>query len=137
MQPHPHEDITIKGHLRLLVLRLLEEKEMSGYDLMKAIGKKLGRKPSAGSMYPLLEELKDSGLLIAKEVGKSKKYVLTKEGRSGLCTVLDGKESCFRQVISSVRMYCLFSGEKESECTKKLAEYFDREKKEHKQQVVK
>ena len=135
MQPHPHEDITIKGHLRLLVLRLLEEKEMSGYDLMKAIGKKLGRKPSAGSMYPLLEELKASGLLIAKEAGKSKNYFLTKEGRSELDTVVDGN-ACFRQVISSVRMYCLFSGEKESECTKKLAEYFDREKKEHKQQAV-
>ena len=135
MQPHPHEDITIKGHLRLLVLHLLEEKEMSGYDLMKTIGKKLGRKPSAGSMYPLLEELKSSGVLIAKEAGKSKKYSLTKEGHSELSAVVDGN-ACFRQVISSVRMYCLFSGEKESECTKKLADYFDKEKKEHKQQVV-
>jgi DNA-binding PadR family transcriptional regulator len=126
--PH-HEDIIIKGHLRLLVLRLLEEKEMSGYDLMKSIGKKLGKKPSAGSMYPLLEELKASSLLSVKESGKSKKYLLTKEGRSELSKMGDGS-ACFNQVLSSVRLYCLFSGESESELSKKLAEFFEKERKE-------
>jgi DNA-binding PadR family transcriptional regulator len=125
--PH-HEDITLKGHLRLLVLRLLGEQEMSGYALMKAIGKRMGRKPSAGSMYPLLEELKASGLVSSKEEGKSKLYLLTKEGRSELGSL--GKDACFNQVLSSVRMYCLFSGENEPECARRLAEFFDKEKKE-------
>lgn len=112
----------------MLVLRLLENKEMSGYNLMKYIGQSMGRKPSAGSMYPLLEELKNSGLINSKESGKSKIYFLAKEGKNELSKTQDNKDECFRQVVSSVKMYCMFSGEKESECSKKLVDYFEKER---------
>jgi DNA-binding PadR family transcriptional regulator len=74
-----------KGYLRSQVLKLLNEKPMSGAEIMREIEDKTDMrwKPSPGSVYPLLSWLLDSGYtreLSDSEVGV-RRYELTKEGK--------------------------------------------------------
>jgi DNA-binding PadR family transcriptional regulator len=77
-----------KGFLRYYVLRLLNEKPMSGSEIMSEIEKRTdGRwKPSPGSIYPLIAWLQDNGY--AKEVSDQeagiKRYILTDQGKAFL-----------------------------------------------------
>ena len=52
-----------RGILRLLILKLIEEKPRHGYDLIKAIEERLGGMyaPSPGVVYPTLTLLEDMG----------------------------------------------------------------------------
>jgi DNA-binding PadR family transcriptional regulator len=74
-----------KGYLRSQVLRLLNEKPMSGAEIIRELEDKTGMwwKPSPGSVYPLLSWLLDSGFtreLSDSEAGV-RRYELTDEGR--------------------------------------------------------
>jgi DNA-binding PadR family transcriptional regulator len=77
-----------KGFLRYYVLRLLNEKPMSGSEIMSEIEKRTGRhwKPSPGSIYPLLAWLQEKGYsteLQQQEPGV-KRYALTEQGKKFL-----------------------------------------------------
>ena len=75
-----------KGFLRFYVLRLLNEKPMSGSEIMNEIEERtFGRwKPSPGSIYPLIAWLQDKGYtkeVPGQEAG-TKRYTLTDEGKA-------------------------------------------------------
>jgi len=77
-----------KGFLRYQVLKLLNEKPMSGSELMSEIEKQTNShwKPSPGSIYPLLAWLQDKGYIKeadGQEAGV-KRYALTDSGKSFL-----------------------------------------------------
>lgn len=77
-----------KGFLRYQVLKLLNEKPMSGSEIMSEIEKETnGRwRPSPGSIYPLLAWLQDKSYIKEapeKEAG-TKRYALTDQGKSFL-----------------------------------------------------
>ena len=80
-------DMIPKGFLRYHVLEALNEKPMSGSELIEQIQKNSsGRwKPSPGSIYPLLAFLEDSAYVkeLPKENGV-KRYQLTESGQSFL-----------------------------------------------------
>jgi DNA-binding PadR family transcriptional regulator len=97
--PHPHHAHHFspwmrhmasvpKGFLRYTVLKLLDEKPLSGSEIMNEIEIKTeGRwKPSPGSIYPLLAWLQDKGYTkeaLDQKLGM-KRYTLTDEGRTYL-----------------------------------------------------
>ncbi|MGC9385283.1 MAG: PadR family transcriptional regulator, partial [Kosmotogaceae bacterium] len=62
----------IRGHLKVMVLKGLSEKRMTGYSLMKYIDEKIGVKPSPGSMYPLLKDLEKEDLIRSKKIDNKK-----------------------------------------------------------------
>ena len=77
-----------KGFLRYYVLRLLNEKPMSGSEIMSEIEKRTDGhwKPSPGSIYPLLSWLQEKGHsteVLQQEQGV-KRYKLTEQGKSFL-----------------------------------------------------
>lgn len=77
-----------KGFLRYNVLRLLNEKPMSGSEIMNEVEKQTDGhwKPSPGSIYPLLAWLQDKGYTKEapeKEAG-IKRYTLTDQGKAFL-----------------------------------------------------
>jgi len=58
----------IKGGLKLIVLKILNEKDFTGYGLIKEIEDQTGFwKPSPGSMYPLMNDLLKKGLVSCKK----------------------------------------------------------------------
>jgi len=71
----------MKGFLSYLVLWSLSLKPMTGAELAKEMEKRRGTKPSPGTIYPVLKELKDKGLVTAD---KGKVYSLTKIGEKEL-----------------------------------------------------
>ncbi len=83
-----HMAMVPKGFLRYKVLRLLDEKPMSGSEIMGEIARQTeGRwKPSPGSIYPLLSWLQDKGYIkeAAEQEAGIKRYALTDQGKSFL-----------------------------------------------------
>jgi len=77
-----------KGFLRYQVLNLLNEKPMSGSEIMSEIEKQTSGcwKPSPGSIYPLLAWLQDKGYIkeAAEQEPGTKRYTLTEEGKTFL-----------------------------------------------------
>lgn len=74
-----------KGFLRYQVLELLNEKPMSGSEIMNEIEKRTNGcwKPSPGSIYPLLAWLQDNGYIreVPTEEAGVKRYILTDKGK--------------------------------------------------------
>jgi DNA-binding PadR family transcriptional regulator len=80
-----HTAMVPKGFLRYQVLEALNEKPMSGSEIMEEIQKHTGGfwKPSPGSIYPLLAWLQDNGYIkeLPTENGL-KRYELTQNGKA-------------------------------------------------------
>ncbi|AKG91378.1 transcriptional regulator, PadR family [Geoglobus ahangari] len=74
----------LKGILKILILKELEKESLSGLELIDRIEKKTAKRPSPGSVYPLLKELQSAGFLEVRAVGKSKVYSLSELGRRAL-----------------------------------------------------
>jgi len=72
-----------QGILKLLILKELEKSDATGYELIQKIGTKM-KKPSPGSVYPLLKELTDKGFLDVRAEGNKKMYSLSEKGKAVL-----------------------------------------------------
>jgi len=78
---------TLKSSIELLILLTIEkEKEIHGFELIKKLDKFQGWKPQAGTVYPILERLKNRGLLekIEASEGSTRKKALYKLTEKGL-----------------------------------------------------
>lgn len=77
----------IQGSLTMLILRLLEEKDMYGYEMIETLRGKSNNvfELKAGSLYPLLHSLEEKNFVSAYEddsSGKTRKYYhLSGEGK--------------------------------------------------------
>ena len=77
----------LTGSSTMLVLKLLSEKDMYGYEMIDTLRKKSQNvfEFKAGTLYPLLHSLEEKGILKVYEqeyLGKTRKYYsITKEGR--------------------------------------------------------
>ena len=80
----------ISGSTSMLLLRLLEEKDMYGYEMIETLEKKSKNvfTLKAGTLYPLLHSLEEKNFLTCYENevgGKVRKYYsITKEGKKYL-----------------------------------------------------
>lgn len=106
----------IRGHLKIIVLKALEEGEKTGYGLMKYIEEKVGSKPSSGSMYPTLEALNREGLVKIKEEGKKKIYSLTAEGKNHAKELGAEREEIINRFLEGFKMMQAITGEDTSSC---------------------
>jgi PadR family transcriptional regulator, regulatory protein PadR len=71
----------MKGYLSFLIMWILHNKSMKGSEIAREIEKRKGKKPSPGTIYPALKDLKNRGLVAVDE---HKKYSLTEEGEEKL-----------------------------------------------------
>lgn len=81
----------MRGYLRFLVLWLLHRKSLSGAQLAEEIQRRKGSKPSPGTIYPVLKDLRKMGLIQEVERnGNHRAYALTSKGKrevDAACTV--------------------------------------------------
>lgn len=81
------EKSLISGSMTMLLLKLLDEKDMYGYEMIETLRKKSNNvfELKAGTLYPLLHGLEEKGVLKSYEqdfAGKTRKYYsITKEGK--------------------------------------------------------
>ena len=82
----PIEKSLVSGSMTMLILKLLSEKDMYGYEMIDTLRQKSQNvfELKAGTLYPLLHSLEEKGLLVVYEQefgGKTIKYYsLTKQG---------------------------------------------------------
>jgi len=75
-----------QGDLKLVILRLLEEKPRHGYEIIKELEERSGGRyaPSPGIVYPTLTMLEEMGYASSVDEGGRKVYSITAEGRKYL-----------------------------------------------------
>ena len=72
----------VPGEIRLALLYLLQNQPRHGYELMKELELRSGGayKPSAGTIYPTLQQLEDEGLLLSEQKDGKRIYKITDAG---------------------------------------------------------
>jgi DNA-binding PadR family transcriptional regulator len=75
-----------RSFLRYIVLKIIKDKPIHGYDIMKTVEllSKGHWSPSAGSIYPILENLESKGFIQSKETDRRKVYSITPAGMEAL-----------------------------------------------------
>ena len=70
------------GDMKYVILKLLREKPMHGYEVMKALEEQTHGcySPSPGTVYPTLQWLEDEGLVRGNDESGKKIYATTEEG---------------------------------------------------------
>jgi DNA-binding PadR family transcriptional regulator len=74
-----------RGDVRAAILDLLDEGQpWNGYQIIQEIAARTSGvwRPSAGSVYPALQQLEDEGLIAPQGEGRRLRYTLTDEGRA-------------------------------------------------------
>jgi DNA-binding PadR family transcriptional regulator len=74
----------MRGMLSFQLLWLLSKGSMNGQELSNELGKRRGSKPTPGTIYPALKELREKGLVTMERKGRATIYTLTAEGDQGL-----------------------------------------------------
>lgn len=98
------EKSLISGSMTMLLLKLLSEKDMYGYEMIEALRRKSQNvfELKAGTLYPLLHSMEEKGLLTVYEqtvLGKIRKYYrVTEKGRG----VLEQKAKEWKEYASAV-----------------------------------
>jgi DNA-binding PadR family transcriptional regulator len=72
-----------RGNVRPLILKALTREPMHGYQVIQELEAESGGRwrPSAGSVYPTLQQLEDEGLVRSADVDGRRVYSLTDAGR--------------------------------------------------------
>jgi DNA-binding PadR family transcriptional regulator len=96
-----------RGDVRAAILDLLAEGEpWNGYQIIQEIGARTQGvwRPSAGSVYPALQQLEDETLIRAEAAGEDRRrmYTLTDEGRAYVTEHADELRASWDAVTGSV-----------------------------------
>jgi len=94
----------IKGGLKLIVLKILNDGDFTGYGLIKEIKYKTGFwKPSPGSIYPLMNDLLKKGLVICKKEKNQKIYSITKKGKAIYKKIFSKKDKMIQDLFEGIK----------------------------------
>ena len=92
------------GDARAAVLVLLDEQPMHGYQIIQEIEERSSGfwKPSPGSVYPVLQQLEDEGLVLIEQTEGRRVVSLTEAGRSYVEDNRTELEGAWNTVINPV-----------------------------------
>ena len=99
--------------LKMIVLKILSKRQLSGYDLMKEIEEASGKKPSPGSMYPLLKDLQHEELIRAQTLGRSTVYALLPKGKEALKKLMSHRQEMLLHMLKNLAFMEEVCGEKQ------------------------
>ena len=97
----------ISGSTTMLLLKLLEEKDMYGYEMIEVLRERSQNvfELKAGTLYPLLHNLEEKGVLTVyeREAGNKvrKYYSITKNGKKTL-DEKKGESELYSKAVASV-----------------------------------
>ena len=79
----PKRRVVRKGELKYLLLELLADEPMHGYEVIRRLEEESNGmySPSPGSVYPTLQMLEDQGYVVSEELDGKRVYRITPEGR--------------------------------------------------------
>lgn len=110
---------------RFYTFALLSQKSRHGYEIMSEVEERIGKKPSTGQIYPLLEDFEKNGLVSSKKKkvdGRTRKvYKLTEEGEETFSRMLGKFYNLIHEILDPWLVECahcgckIFEGHAESE----------------------
>lgn len=74
----------LQGLLKMWMLKIISEKEVSGYEIIKKVDLLTGKKPSTGSVYPLLKSMQNEGWVVGEKRSFKTVYQVTDSGKKVL-----------------------------------------------------
>jgi len=89
-----------RGDLKYMILELLRDRPMHGYEVMRALEETAhgAYKASPGSVYPTLQSLEDDGYVASEERDGRKVYTITDEGLEFLDSNRDRVEQILHRI---------------------------------------
>lgn len=89
-----------KGFLKMIVLKIISEKPIHGYDIIQIMNEKSHGRwvPSPGSVYPILDYLEKRHYVTMEEADRKKVYTITEEGKAVLAAVDERRRMMFREI---------------------------------------
>lgn len=93
----------MRGMLSFQILFLLSKKPMHGEELAQELAKRRGEKPTAGTIYPALKELKNKHYIVGNKDGKLIVYSLTPNGQNTYRQSIMYFQRCFGDIIIEVQ----------------------------------
>ena len=89
------------GDVPLVLLGLLSEHSMHGYEMIKSLEERSGGlyKPSAGAIYPTLSMLEDQELIESVPQGRKRVFSITGDGRDYLAK--HGEGDLWRSILTN------------------------------------
>ncbi len=101
--------VKITNMVKFYTILLLNSKPMHGYEIIMEIGDKLGRKISAGQIYPFLQSLEKNKYVThgAPEEREKKQYRLTQAGRKFVTEMIEKFGSVMDSLIESKVRVCI------------------------------
>ena len=97
-----------RGFLRLVILRLLRNRELSGTDIMNVLDERTEGiwQPSPGSIYPMLSSLEETGsIIVIRTEGRSKIYKLSDFGLEQLRETFKNKGDLGQKASMGPRLW--------------------------------
>jgi PadR family transcriptional regulator, regulatory protein PadR len=82
----PMTECGSKGFLSFLIVWLSRKQPLTGAEIAQELEKRRGKKPSPGTIYPVLKNLTNQGILT---VDPNKRYSLTEKGQKTLESAID------------------------------------------------
>lgn len=79
----PKRRVVRKGELKYVLLELLADEPMHGYELIRRLEEESNGmySPSPGSIYPTLQMLEDQGYVLSEQLDGKRVYRITEAGR--------------------------------------------------------
>jgi PadR family transcriptional regulator PadR len=93
----------MRGMLSFLILWLLTKRPMYGQEIAEELAKMRGTKPTPGTIYPALKELRKKELIKANKEGKNIIYHLTETGKNGIDKACKYFCSSFREIFKEYK----------------------------------
>jgi len=91
-----------RGMIKMLALKIIHEEDVTGYDLMKRIEKISGRKPSSGTIYPMLKGMADDGWITRHDDGSKAIYSITEDGKRKMAEFRELKSEYMGKIMETM-----------------------------------
>jgi PadR family transcriptional regulator PadR len=113
----PPDCCDMRGLLTFQILWELEKEEMNGQQIAEKISKRRGTKPTPGTIYPALKELKKEKLIKGRKEGRQMIYSLTAAGKKGLADASRYFLQAFGDIAEDVKVKIKVIVVKDDDCT--------------------
>jgi len=94
----------MRGHLKLIILKMLKDNSMAGSELISKINEDMNWKPSCGSVYPLLNSMEEEGLTKSELINTKKIYKITPKANNFLKEKENEKEELIITMMKSYKL---------------------------------
>ena len=117
----------MRGLLTFQILWELRTEELNGQEIADRIAERKGTKPTPGTIYPALKELKKKRLIKGRKEGRQVIYSLTNHGRAGVADAAVYFVRAFGDIVDEIKTKIVIVADKPDSRSKVKVVVMDKE----------